>query len=74
MKFIRTLVVWRTLERRGKSFTPASRVRMDESSRDIVSRRDETHPSRECAMFANHGDPYDPWNSVKKVTWECSET
>jgi hypothetical protein len=46
-----TLVVWRTFESRGKSDTPASKVLIDESRRASDSRREETHPSSECAIL-----------------------
>lgn len=45
-----TLVVCKTLDSRGKSFTPASRVAIDESRRERVSRREETQPWREWAI------------------------
>lgn len=46
----RTLVVCRTLDRRGKSFTPASSVDIEESRSESVSRSEDTQPSNECAM------------------------
>jgi hypothetical protein len=45
-----TLVVCNTLDSRGKSFTPASSVDIEDPRRDMVSRSEETHPSKECAM------------------------
>jgi hypothetical protein len=45
-----TLVVCRTFARRGKSDTPASKVLIEESKSASDSRREETHPSNECAI------------------------
>jgi hypothetical protein len=47
----RTLVVCSTLASLGKSLTPTSSVLMEESRSARDSRREDMHPSRECAMF-----------------------
>lgn len=50
---VRTRVVWRTLHRRGKSFTPVSRVVMELSRRWREDCREETDAEREAAMAIN---------------------
>jgi len=46
-----TLVVCRTLASRGKSATPASKVLIEESKSARDSRKEDTHPSNECAIL-----------------------
>jgi len=53
-RLVRTRVVCNTLAKRGKSFTPWSRVLIDEERVDIVSRSEETQPWSECAIFSNN--------------------
>lgn len=48
---IHTRVVCRTLTRRGKSFTPESRIEMLEESRVLLDRREETQDASAFAMM-----------------------
>lgn len=51
----RTRVVWRTLDRRGKSLTPLSRMVMEEERRALVERREDTQEEREVDICARPG-------------------
>lgn len=48
-----TLVVCRTFDNLGKSFTPLSSILMDESSSCKDDRREETEDDKEAAMLRN---------------------
>jgi hypothetical protein len=47
----RTRVVWRTLDKRGKSFVASSRMLMEESSSCMELRREPTQPSSAMVVF-----------------------
>ena len=46
----RTRVVFSTLARRGKSFTPVSRIETLEERRALLERREETQDARAFAI------------------------
>lgn len=60
---VRTRVVWRTLESRGKSLTPESRMSMDESRSWIEDWREDTEEDREAAIIPMYPIPilYATW-------------